>query len=474
MEEKKNIFLRTETNKLYMTKSHKSVNFSLNIFSNNLLNSNENTSYKKNILNTFDNINNTNNSNNKETNKNIFSSPIKKNFFSNINRKQSVQTPNLLYNSFKNNLRKSSVNIDISQNDKIKPNLNTISNKISNTINKKELKRLNTSNFMAGHRPSAFILKHKRLSNTKLFNKIQFRNSKNFNLDSTNKLNNFLKSDIDLKRTKTNLLTDRNKKDNQDIVQFNNNSRRSSVSSSKNNFINRNYIYKRMNTLSAFKITSKPNFQKAKKNSNKIIKPVIVNPLLISEEDKIFDEMKKYLCFKYEQKKLNSKSIEIKNNLDKSRMNSTKLNKTKNKIQTTDQIKLDYLYLTTTKVSKKIKYVKRKKNRQELAEYQNNLLDVIKPSISDYTYTHLKDRLIEIRLKNNKKYQNNYKRIKEIENLEEDIINEFNNTCSKCLKTFKRVREQKEMVHSTNLRVKLPLLNFISCLKGRKKQNKRK
>ena len=271
----------------------------------------------------------------------------------------------------------------------------------------------------------------------------------------------------------TNLLTERNKNENKDTVKFNNNSRRSSVSNTKKKS-NRDYAYKRMNTLSAFKIKSNSSFlKKMKKNSNKIIKPIIVNPLLISEEDKIFDEMKKYLCFKYEKKNLNNKSIEIKKNLDKSKINSTNLKKSKNKIQTTDQIKLDYLYLATTKISKKIKFVKRKKDRQELAEYQNNLLDVIKPSISDYSYTHLKNRLIEIRLKNNKKYQNNYKKIKEIENWEEDIINEFNDTCEKCLKTFKRVREQKEMVHSTNLRIKLPLLNFISCLEKRNKLNKK-
>jgi len=101
-------------------------------------------------------------------------------------------------------------------------------------------------------------------------------------------------------------------------------------------------------------------------------------------------------------------------------------------------------------------------------------LDIIKPSISDYTYEHLKDRLIDIRIKNNKKYQNNYKKIKEIENEEEEIINDFNSTCVKCLRTFRRVRAQKEILHSTNLKVKLPLLNFISCLKKKKKQIKRK
>ena len=160
--------------------------------------------------------------------------------------------------------------------------------------------------------------------------------------------------------------------------------------------------------------------------------------------------------------------------MDKIKANSSKLKKIKNKIQTDDQIKLDYLYLSTKKINKKIRYIKRKKDRQNLVEYQNNLLDVIKPSISDYTFTHLKDRLIDIRLKNNKKYQNNYKKIRDIENIEQNLINNFNNICQKCLKTFKRVRAEKQILHSNNLKLKLPLLHFISCLKKKKKQAKRK
>ena len=160
--------------------------------------------------------------------------------------------------------------------------------------------------------------------------------------------------------------------------------------------------------------------------------------------------------------------------MKKKKISSSKIKKIKNKLQTADKIKLDYLYLNTTKINKKIRYIKRKKDRQDLAEYQNNLLDIIKPSISDYTYEHLNDRLIDIRIKNNKKYQNNYKKIKEIENEEEEIINDFNSTCVKCLRTFRRVRAQKEILHSTNLKVKLPLLNFISCLKKKKKHIKRK
>ena len=98
------------------------------------------------------------------------------------------------------------------------------------------------------------------------------------------------------------------------------------------------------------------------------------------------------------------------------------------------------------------------------------MLDIIKPSISDVAFSALKKRLIKIRITNNKKYQNNYRRLREIENEEEEVINEFNQTCTKCLNNFQTIRENKEMIHSANLTIKLPLLNFISCLKKKKKQ----
>ena len=266
----------------------------------------------------------------------------------------------------------------------------------------------------------------------------------------------------------TSLISDRNRKDG---VKFNQSRRNSLSNSIKKNF----KLFKRSMTISRPKIERKPNFiQKKKKIIKQNMEPIIVNPLLIAEEDKIFDEMKKYLCFKYEQRRLHTKSNESKKHFDKNKANSSKLKKVKNKMETADKMKLDYLYLSTSKINKKIRYVKRKKDKQNLAEYQDNLLDVVKPTVSDYTYVHLKERLINIRIKNNKKYQYNYKKIKEIEMEEEDIINDFNHTCKKFLQTLKSVRAKKEMVHSVNLKVKLPLLNFISCLKKKKKQIKRK
>ena len=481
MEEKKNSFYQTEGKKFYFNPAHKSVNFTIDSFKklvpqlhlnyssdkkNNLIDKadKENLTNNKNIVSITNssNINNTNaNMTNTNSNKGSIFSPTRthSNFIikSSI-RKQSFQTKNFFYNALKNNSKENNNN-ESSPTKKLSPNINTISNSFKNNPN--SLKRTQTGKFI-----NTFTLSNNNaFSNHKLYNKIKFRNSKNYAYDSYKLSNALLKSDGEEKSITT-LLTDRNKKEH---IKFSSFSRRSSI---KNIQSNKNL--KRTKTLMDTNIHRKSiTFPKKSKFSNKRVNSIVVNPLLISEEDKIFDEMKKYLCFKYEQRLLN-KIDETKKNNEKNKINASKLKKIKNKIQTRDQIKLEYLYLSTTKINKKIKYVKRKKDRQELTEYQNNLLDVIKPYISDYTYNHLKDRLIQIRLKNNKKYQNNYKRLKEIENEEEDVINEFNDTCEKCLKTFKRIREQKEIIHSTNLKIKLPLLNFISCLKKKKKQIKKK
>ena len=455
MEAQKNLFFRPESNKLILKLSNKSVNFSKNNFVTPILklgDSNEN-----NKMNITSRKNNANYENNNENNKDTFVSPKKHfNFFLKSGKSESFQTsPLSFYSSFKNvksNIRKDSINFDILENEK----QNSYTNKKSNSLknNDSPLKRIKTTKEqnLISHRPSAFLPKNKRYSNSKI--NIGYRNSKKLDLYlNSNKDNNLLKSEGDGNAIKTNIHTDRNKKDSI----FNNLSRRNSV---KKNIVKN---YRKMNTLSYRKFTKNQRIS-PKKISKKETKPVIVNPLLVSEEDKIFDEMKKYLCFKYEQKQLNSKLNEVKKNLNKSKAISSKLkkNKTKNKIQTTDQIKLDYLYLSTTKMNRKIRYIKRNKESQDLAEYQNTLLDAIKPTISDYTYTHLKDKLIEIRLKNSKKYPYNYKRIKEIEIEEEDVINDFNSICEKCLKTFQRAREQKEIVHSNNLKIKSGILSLSS------------
>ena len=198
--------------------------------------------------------------------------------------------------------------------------------------------------------------------------------------------------------------------------------------------------------------------------------PKIVNPLQIPEEDKIFDEMKKYLCYKYEKKRL--KTNDNKKEKDEKNMTKTKsefkLKKLKPKLKTSDKIRLNYLYLSTNKISNKIHVIKKRKSKKDLITYQKNLLEVIKPSITDYSYMYLRDRLFNIRKKNEKKYQTNYKRIKEIETEEKDIIYQFNETCENFVRTIKK---EKEYLGWANYNVKLPKMNFVSCLQKNKNEN---
>lgn len=195
------------------------------------------------------------------------------------------------------------------------------------------------------------------------------------------------------------------------------------------------------------------------------------NPLAISEEDKIFEERKKYLYYKYETRNKNKTAknfrkakVNIKQNVNT--INAIKIKKLKerNKYLSDDKKKLNYLYLSNSKISRKIRGVKKKKENKDLGEYQNNLLFVIKPYISYNRFMNLKTKLFAIRNKSEKKYQNNYKRIKEIEEEEEDVINEINDLYEKCTRTFDKIRQEKQMVRYTNLRIKLPFLNFVSCI----------
>ena len=142
----------------------------------------------------------------------------------------------------------------------------------------------------------------------------------------------------------------------------------------------------------------------------------------------------------------------------------------RNKYLSDDKKKLNYLYLSNSRISRKIKGVKRKKENKNLSEYQNNLLLCIKPYISYNRFMSLKDKLFAIRNKSEKKYQNNYKRIKEIEEEEEDIINEINDLYEKVTKTFDKIRQERQMVRYTNLRIKLPFLNFVSCIHHKRKE----
>ncbi len=492
MEESKNPFIQRTSDNFYITNTIKTVDF---------------TEKKKlkldpsqlNLSNSIEII----------KNKNLNSSRKKKEKEYTLNsfRKPNSKIKKTLYKTFKNNLKENPIspinpiNIKLIQNDddvkennniltptsNIKLKLMTNSKKKINTIdsvqvenNNKSLKflRLKTNSFIKP-RLSTFSL-NKQSQNIILNRNIgnsQFEKFKNKNL---------MKSEGDEKTIATTIFTDRNQKE----VKFNCISRQNSLNNRYYDDIKKEeeHSKKRRNStcirsnLLFTPSNSKKLFlgKKNKKHRKKNVTPAVSNPLQVSEEDKIFDEMKKYLCFKYEQKQKrlhrnhihnNHKSKESRKNITKDKVNVIpKIKKLKHRLQNEDQKKLDYLYLATTKISRKIYRIKRKKDKQDLAQYQNNMLDIIKPSISDVAFSALKKRLINIRITNNKKYQNNYRKLREIENEEEEVINEFNQTCTRCLSNFQSIRENKEIIHSANLTIKLPLLNFISCLKKKKKQ----
>jgi hypothetical protein len=203
------------------------------------------------------------------------------------------------------------------------------------------------------------------------------RNIGDFQLEKV-KSKNLLKSEGDEKTIATTIFTDRN---NQKEGKFNCISRQNSLNNRYYDDIKKVEVHTRKRRNSTFIKSSllfTPSHQKKlflgkknKKHRKKNVTPVASNPLLVSEEDKIFDEMKKYLCFKYEQKQKklhknhihnNHKSKETRKNIPKEKANIIpKIKKLKLKLQNEDQKKLDYLYLATTKISRKIYHIKKKK-----------------------------------------------------------------------------------------------------------------
>ena len=494
MEESKNPFMQRTSDNFYITNTLKTV---------------DSTEKKKLILDPSQ----LNLSNSIEIikNKNLNSSRKKreKEYTLNSFRKPNSKIKKTLYKTFKNNLKENPItpinpiNIKLIQNEDNNENNNMLTPSSNIKINSKtntQRKITNIDLVQVENNKNSKLLRLKtnsftrpRLSNFSLNNKQSHKIIFNRNIGNSqfeaNKHKNLLKSEGDEKTIATTIFTDRNQKE----VKFNSISRQNSLNNRYYNNIKKvdEHSRKRRNsTIVNSNLLFTPSNSKKlflgkrnKKHRKKNVTPAASNPLQVSEEDKIFDEMKKYLCFKYEQKQKrlnrnhihnNHKSEKSRKNIPKEKLNVIpKIKKLKFRLQNEDQKKLDYLYLATTKISRKIYRIKRKKDKQDLNQYQNNMLDIIKPSISDVAFSALKKRLINIRITNNKKYQNNYRRLREIENEEEEVINEFNQTCTRCLSNFQSIRENKEMIHSANLTIKLPLLNFISCLKKKKKQPRR-
>ena len=351
-----------------------------------------------------------------------------------------IKSSNALYGFFRNSLKDNSMRITNNESSKLSEAFNN--NLILKEKETSPSKRINHKNVTSFYRNTMTPK-----------NKFQYKRINSINVNDYK--NNLLKSNANNQKKDTSI------------------EHRNSFSKNlTKNFNFRNYFRRNSNFGNPEAEDRKRLYLRTLYAKNFKKKPLkIVNPLQIPEEDKIFDEMKKYLCYKYESRRLktyDNKKEKVQKDIPKKKQ-EFKLKKPK--LRTSDKIRLNYLYLATNKISNKIHTIKRRKTKKDLATYQKNLLEVIKPSITDYSYIYLKDRLFNIRKKIEKKYQTNYKKIKEIETEEKDIIFRFNETCENFVKTFKR----EKISHSTNYNnnIKLPTLNFISCLQKNKNENEK-
>ena len=424
------------------------LNLNLNINdSNESTNNNQNNINSKNVNNipssfrfTYRN-NNITNYNSLYTQRNEIFSPLSSRFKSSL---KSFQMSNI---------------IDNNKDDKIKLKLNL---KESSLENKKVFTKL--------HKNTNKLLSLRLFPNQKLIKNINNESKSNNLIIDKNKLEDLLKS----QREEQNIIsteTDKKKFPNKKLTKqksLTNYSNQINIDNSETDFSkklqNSILMQKRRSTIIL-----------AKDYNRTFYAPLKGNPLAISEEDKIFEERKKYLYYKYETKNKNRtvknfRKTNLKQNINTINTMKLKQLKERNKYLSDDKKKLNYLYLSNSRISRKIKGVKRKKENKNLSEYQNNLLLCIKPYISYNRFMSLKDKLFAIRNKSEKKYQNNYKRIKEIEEEEEDIINEINDLYEKVTKTFDKIRQERQMVRYTNLRIKLPFLNFVSCIHHKRKE----
>lgn len=224
---------------------------------------------------------------------------------------------------------------------------------------------------------------------------------------------------------------------------------------SRNNNYNNNNIYKRIN-------------YKGHQSSDPW---GIMDPLAIPEEDKIFDELKKIksLTDRYNKKyrtsneedlfevdefdkkqkenekerarieelfynsikaestdKKGKKNILSRNRKIPSNFSKTYYNKNYFKLSLESKDLLDNLYMTSDDFFKKLNQIKKNKKDKKLKEYQNELLDLIQPTITKDGFRRLKNRFREIKKKNKMRNKWDFKYLYKIENEEEQVINDIN------------------------------------------------
>ena len=239
-----------------------------------------------------------------------------------------------------------------------------------------------------------------------------------------------------------------------------------------------------------------------------------VDPINIPEEDKIFDELKRMkrltkrfmrrynltddfilenenkekenekngkekeknneetiFSKKRNHKKSKGKGLELnKKDLNQKILSKTFYNRNMFKISTDSRELLNDLYLTSGNYFEKLNEIKKKKNSKKLKEYQNDLLDVIQPVISQNGYRRLKDKFNEIKIKNDMKKRWDYKYLNKIENEEEKIVKKIN----KCYKNYLTNENSNDVYYTKHspkyFDLNLPNLEFVRVLEIKKEE----
>jgi hypothetical protein len=387
-----------------------------------------------------------------------------------------------LFNKYHKNIKVNKKDIDElsdRQDDQISAfNGSNLTNNFFN--NNKTLKSFNIKNYYKS-KTSKFINQinklalHKRPKANSLVKEIE--NNKNNKLFPT-EINDDTTSNF-----KTNI--------NNNLITFNN----------KNSNVNNNSNYSTYNLSYQYKnIHSNKNSSRDKKNkySSSDKYPKNEDPLTIPKEDLIFEEIKKYKCFKHFTKEALRKTgvpmIYIDMNMDTTKNITLDENKSKNKdnfILSQEEIKkiintgndkiifdkshmkemseerkreiLDEVYRikTVPDFYKKIENLKQKKFKKKLKGYQNNFLKLVKYNITDENFDTLKDNFNSIRELAGGKYDTNYRFLKEIEKNEESVIKNINELYYYYMKYFENKNLKKIFIKPIGPKIKLPYIKFM-------------
>ena len=209
--------------------------------------------------------------------------------------------------------------------------------------------------------------------------------------------------------------------------------------------------------------------------------------LKIPEEDKIFNEFKKYDYFterynkKYKIKDTikdndikevkNSKSVKFSNKITAQNKEENRFIKTyfdsKGKFMPSllDKEIFDCLYKTSDEYYSNLDLLKKSKRRKKLKDYQNELLYTAKNVISIYGYDKLKRNFEEIEKWNKFKKVLNFRFIKQVETDEKKIIKDV-------IKQYKNFYKSKKFGGKVRFQFKFPKIQFRSVIKNKYKDKK--